>query len=219
MRFLAMVLLMLLSWNATANQTLSRPPNTREQTTQSLRFTDAELLEYGFSTQDLATYKDRLTGRAGRWWGHLSPLEMMMYSAVDDAERRRYAKMYLQSSYPKAQAERDAAATMYQVARELFTEQSGKRQFGGRSTKRPALFVSIACEDCKKDVVELVAATDGVMDIYVTNLAVDRPIKDQLISWASSMRLPSSKVTLNEDKGIYLKRFGSPLDRFHLVTQ
>ncbi len=192
------------------------------ETTINTEYTDAELGDYGFTASELTTYKARLNTKAGRWWGQLSPMEMMMYSATTEIERKRFARMYLESMHPKSLAERDATVTMYQVARDIHKEKSGLVQFPKQSKtvlKRPVLFVQLACVECKKDVIELVNASEEVLDIYIAGLNKSDNPKDQLVAWARSMRLPPTQITLNEDKGIYQRRYGKPLNRLHLVHQ
>jgi len=184
--------------------------------------TEAELLDYGFTARDLENYRARMTTRAGRWWGHLSPMEMMMYSAETADERHRFARMYLQTLHPKSLAERDAGVVMYQEARALYQEQRGMVRFSNSALMeqiRPALFVRFDCESCKQDVIELIAASDTKVDVYLTGIDSEKDVNAQLIAWARSMQLPPQKVTLNDDRGIYQRQFGQPLERLQLVTQ
>jgi len=189
------------------------------ENTRYTEYTERELEEYGFTTADLASYHARLQSKAGRWWGHLSPMELMMYSAESDLERRRFARMYLESMHPKSLAERDAVVTLYAVARDMYKEKVTNVLPVKRSLRRPILFVDLNCDDCKADVIELVQAADAVLDIYVTGLDRSKDRNAQLIHWARSMQLPPSRITLNADRGIYQQRYGQPLDRLHLVSQ
>lgn len=198
-----------------------RPETDQTTTIDRIQFTDAELADFGFTPAELDIYKKRMQSTPGRWWGQLSPMELMMYSSTTEVERKRFARLYLESLHPKVLAERDAAVTMYQVAREIHKEQRGVTPVSmtKRSLKRPVLFVDVGCESCKKDVIELVEASDSILDIYV--LGVDRAedVNQQLIRWARSMRLPPKRITLNDDNGIYQRRYGQALDKLHLVNQ
>lgn len=167
-----------------------------------IEYTDPQLLSFGFTKKELGDYAKRLNSIEGKWWGHLSPMEMMMYSAKTEGERRRFAKMYLTSNNPKAQAERKSAVAMYSAAREILAEELTD-SLNGITSKPTILFVNVDCNDCAGEVRSVVANANQKVDIYVTSLNRELDIKKQLVNWASALSLPHNKVTLNDDKGIY----------------
>lgn len=179
-------------------------------------YTDQQLSEYGLTEIDIASYHRYLQGKEGKWWGHLSPIELMMYAAETEQERIRFARLYLTSTFPKALAERDAMRTMYRVSREILIEQIGSD--GVHIQKRPLLFVNLNCESCQSEVTTLINEAGGIVDIYVTELDPDQKPDAQLITWAQSLALPANKVTLNDDRGIFQKKFGYRLERYYAVS-
>ena len=193
---------------------------TRQATSLSnvsrIEYTDSQLVSFGFSQKDLGEYAKRLNSIEGKWWGHLSPMEMMMYSAKTEGERRRFAKMYLTTNNPKAQAERKSAIAMYSAAREIMADELVD-SFSSVASKPIILFVNVDCTDCASEVKTVVAEATQKVDIYVTNLNQTLDIKKQLIKWASALSLPHKKVTLNDDKGIYQRSYGTKLSRLKVI--
>lgn len=183
-----------------------------------IEYTDSQLMDFGFTQKELSEYARRLNSLEGKWWGHLSPMEMMMYSAKTEGERRRFAKMYLISNNPKAQAERKSAIAMYSAAREILAEELNK-SLSGLTSKPTILFVNVDCNDCASEIKSVVANADQKVDIYVTNLNRKLNIKKQLVSWASALSLPHNKVTLNDDKGIYQNSYGQALSRIKVIKE
>ena len=182
-------------------------------------YTDAELVSAGLSEADMAVYRTRMKTQKGQWWGHVSPAEFMMYSSESDDERKRFAKLYLESNFPKALAERDAIEAMYQVARDIYAKQIGAD--ARPIAKRPALFINIACEDCKPSVLDLITSSESIVDIYLTGLSSELSVElrnETMIDWARSLQLDPKRITLNDDNGLYERKMGVLLDQFHLVT-
>ena len=70
-----------------------------------------------------------------------------MYSAKTEAERKRFARMYLSTHNPKAQAERKSAIAMYEVARDIIANELTQSLASVPSTTM-ALFVNANCIDC-----------------------------------------------------------------------
>ena len=183
-----------------------------------IEYTDAQLVSFGFTKKELDDYAKRLNSIEGKWWGHLSPMEMMMYSAKTESERRRFAKMYLTSNNPKAQAERKSAIAMYSAAREIMADELYE-SFSEGVSKQTILFVNVDCNDCANEVKTVVANANQKVDIYVTNLNRKLAIEKQLVTWASALSLPHKKVTLNDDKGIYQKSYGHNLSRLKVIEE
>jgi len=181
-----------------------------------IEYTDSQLVSFGFSQKELSEYAKRLKSIEGKWWGHLSPMEMMMYSAKTESERRRFAKMYLTTNNPKAQAERKSAIAMYSAARDIMADELVD-SFSSVGSKPTVLFVNVDCTDCASEVKTAVAEANQKVDIYVTNLNQTLDIKKQLIKWASALSLPHRKVTLNDDKGIYQRSYGTKLSRVKVI--
>lgn len=187
-------------------------------TVSGIDYSDAELEQFGFTRNDLKNYSKRLNSIEGKWWGHLSPMEMMMYSAKTEVERRRFAKMYLTTNNPKAQAERKSAIAMYSIAREIIANEL-EGTLSQANSRNIILFVNVDCADCAGEVKSLVSEAAQKVDIYVTNLNAKLNIKNQLVNWARALDLPHQKVTLNDDKGIYLKSYGQTLDRLKVIQE
>jgi integrating conjugative element protein (TIGR03759 family) len=183
-----------------------------------IEYTDSQLMSFGFTHKELTEYQKRLNSLEGKWWGHLSPMEMMMYSAKTEDERRRFAKMYLTSNNPKAQAERKSAIAMYSAAREIMAEELTE-SLADMGSKPTILFVNVDCKDCANEVKSLVANAKQKVDIYVTNLNRKLDITNQLVTWARGLNLPHKKVTLNDDKGIYQNSYGHTLSRLKVVEE
>lgn len=183
-----------------------------------IEYTDSQLERFGFTANDLKEYKQRLNSLEGKWWGHLSPMEMMMYSAKNEIERRRFAKMYLTSNNPKAQAERKSAVAMYSAAREILADELTE-SLSEVSPKPIILFVNVDCSDCASEVKAVVSDSDHKVDIYVTSLNRKLDIEKQLVNWASALNLPHKKVTLNDDKGIYQNSYGQKLSRLKVIKE
>jgi len=106
-----------------SNASAQTAPTSPSLSIHRIEYTDAQLVSFGFTKKELGEYEKRLNSIEGKWWGHLSPMEMMMYSAKTENERRRFAKMYLTSNNPKAQAERKSAIAMYSAAREIMADE------------------------------------------------------------------------------------------------
>jgi len=201
------------------NEALAQTPQTTSSSNVSrIEYTDSQLVSFGFSQKELDEYAKRLNSIEGKWWGHLSPMEMMMYSAKTEGERRRFAKMYLTTNNPKAQAERKSAIAMYSAAREIMADELVD-SFSSVASKPIILFVNVDCTDCASEVKTVVAEATQKVDIYVTNLNQKLDIKKQLVTWASALSLPHKKVTLNDDKGIYQNSYGSQLSRLKVIEQ
>lgn len=183
-----------------------------------IKYTNFELEGFGFTQKDLGEYEKRLSSIEGKWWGHLSPMEMMMYSAKTEVERRRFAKMYLTSYNPKAQAERKSAIVMYAAAREIFADEL-TGSFSESPSNPIVLFVNVNCNDCAADVKSIVADAIQKVDIYVTHLNRKLDIKAQLVAWASDLSLPYKKVSLNDDNGIFQRSYGYELNRIKVVSK
>ena len=183
-----------------------------------VEYTDSQLVGFGFTQKELSDYSNRLKSIEGKWWGHLSPMEMMMYSAKTENERRRFAKMYLTSNNPKAQAERKSAIAMYSAAREIMANELVD-SFSRVAPNPTILFVNVGCEDCASEVKSVVSKASQKVDIYVTNLNRELDISKQLINWASALSLPHNKVTLNDDKGIYQGSYGHTLKRLKVIEE
>lgn len=179
------------------------------------RYTKAELNNFGLNDADISSYKKKMKTVEGQWWGHLSPMEFLMFASKDQKAKKRFAKMYLKSNYPKVKAERDALLAMKEVSRELVAEnfEGIANEINGaleeRSKNGPklaVLFVDFQCEKCKKETFDIVNKSKSKLDIYFTNAPI-KNFKNSLINWARSANLPSTKVTLNADGGRYYKRF------------
>ena len=189
-----------------------------ESTFERIEYTESQLSDFGFDKNDLKEYKRRLNTIEGQWWGHLSPMEMMMYSAKTEDERRRFAKMYLTSNNPKAQAERKSAIAMYSAAREILADQLSD-SLSDLTSKPTILFVNVDCKDCASEVRSVVAGANQKVDIYVTSLNRKLDIEKQVVSWASALNLPPNKVTLNDDKGIFQRSYGQRLSRLKVIEE
>lgn len=183
-----------------------------------IEYTDSQLMSFGFTQQELSDYAQRLNSIEGQWWGHLSPMEMMMYSAKTEGERSRFAKMYLTSNNPKAQSERKSAVAMYSAAREILADEL-THSLADIPSNPTIVFVNIDCTDCAQEVQSVVAQANQKVDIYVTNLNRKLDIKNQLVKWASALNLPHHKVTLNDDKGIYKNSYGQTLSRLKVIGE
>jgi integrating conjugative element protein (TIGR03759 family) len=183
-----------------------------------IEYTDSQLMSFGFTQKELSDYAKRLNSIEGKWWGHLSPMEMMMYSAKTEGERRRFAKMYLKSNNPKAQAERKSAIAMYSAAREILADELID-SLNDIKAKPTILFVNVDCNDCASEIKSVVANANQKVDIYVTSLNRKLDIKQQLVNWASVLSLPHNKVTLNDDKGIYQNSYGQTLSRLKVIEE
>ena len=193
-------------------------PTSSSLSIHRIEYTDAQLVSFGFTKKELGEYEKRLNSIEGKWWGHLSPMEMMMYSAKTENERRRFAKMYLTSNNPKAQAERKSAIAMYSAAREIMADELSE-SLSEVVTKPTILFVNVDCSDCASEVKAVVANAKQKVDIYVTNLNRELAIETQLVKWASALSLSHKKVTLNDDKGIYQKSYGHSLSRLKVIEE
>lgn len=202
----------------TSNASAQTPHTSSSLSVHRIEYTDAQLVSFGFTKKELGEYTKRLNSIEGTWWGHLSPMEMMMYSAKTDSERSRFAKMYLTSNNPKAQAERKSAIAMYTAAREIMANELSE-SFSEVVSKPIILFVNVDCNDCASEVKKVVANADQKVDIYVTNLNRKLAIEKQLVTWASALSLPHKKVTLNDDKGIYQKSYGHTLSRLKVIEE
>lgn len=209
------ILCLIPSVSVAAAQTMSKTPSL---IVSRIEYTDSQLERFGFTHEDLSNYAKRLNTIEGMWWGHLSPMEMMMYSAKTENERRRFAKMYLSSNNPKAQAERKSAIAMYSIAREIYAD-GFANSYPDVKPKPIILFVNVDCQDCARDVTSVVVGANRQVDIYVTNLKPDSDVKSQLIRWASALNLPHQKVTLNNDKGIYQRSYGHALSRLKVIEE
>lgn len=196
-------------------ETIQKPPSV---SISRIEYTNSELESFGFTQKDLAEYGKRLNSIEGKWWGHLSPMEMMMYSAKTEIERRRFAKMYLTSNNPKAQAERKSAIAMYAAAREVFADEL-TNSFSESPSNPIVLFVNVNCKDCATEVKSFVADAIQKVDIYVTHLNRKLDINTQLVDWASDLSLPYKKVSLNDDNGIFQRSYGYELGRFRVISK
>lgn len=212
--FTASWLLMTLANEASA-QTQKMPTSS---TVSRIEYTESQLMSFGFTQKELSDYAKRLNSIEGKWWGHLSPMEMMMYSAKTEGERRRFAKMYLTSNNPKAQAERKSAIAMYSAAREILADELTD-SLNDTTSKPTILFVNVDCNDCASEIKSVVTNADQKVDIYVTNLNRKLDIKNQLVNWASALSLPHNKVTLNDDKGIFKSSYGQTLSRLKVIEE
>lgn len=205
-------------FHITSNVSAQTPPPSSSLSVHRIEYTDAQLESFGFTNKELGEYTKRLNSIEGAWWGHLSPMEMMMYSAKTEKERSRFAKMYLTSNNPKAQAERKSAIAMYSAAREIMADELSE-SFSEVISKPTILFVNADCKDCASEVKLVVANANQKVDIYVTNLNRKLAIEKQLVTWASALSLPHKKVTLNDDKGIYQKSYGHTLSRLKVIEE
>jgi len=194
------------------------PPTLSASSVSRIEYTESQLMSFGFTQKNLKGYRKLLNSIEGKWWGHLSPMEMMMYSAKTESERRRFAKMYLTSNNPKAQAERKSAIAMYSAAREIMADELAD-SFSSVGLKPAILFVNMNCKDCASEVKSLVARASQKVDIYVTNLNRNLDVNTQLVNWASALSLPHKKVTLNDDKGIYQSSYGHALNRLKVIEE
>lgn len=196
-------------------QTVQQPSSL---TISRIEYTNSELASFGFTKKELGDYAKRLDSIEGKWWGHLSPMEMMMYSAKTEGERNRFAKMYLTTNNPKAQAERKSAIAMYSAAREIMANELVSA-YPTEQTKPTVLFVNVNCNDCAAEVKSVVGDANQKVDIYVTNLNEKLDVNEQLVKWASALSLPHQKVTLNDDKGIFQRSYGYGLSRLKVIRE
>lgn len=214
-------LMFIASWlfMTSANEASAQTQNMQASPTVSrIEYTDSQLIGFGFTQKELTDYAKRLNSIEGKWWGHLSPMEMMMYSAKTEGERRRFAKMYLTSNNPKAQAERKSAIAMYSAAREILADELTD-SLNDTTSKPTILFVNVDCNDCASEIKSVVTNADQKVDIYVTNLNRKLDIKNQLVNWASALSLPHNKVTLNDDNGIFISSYGQTLSRLKVIEE
>ena len=222
-RVLAVVLLTMFSqWVAAqSNNSINATTKFQSRVPQSITpesYSNSQMLDMGLTASDIAQYQSQRETVKGLWWGHMSPVEFLMYSSEDENERKRFAKLYLSSNLPKAVAERDAMVTMYEMAREVYAEQYGL--VSNDESKRPALFVNIACSDCSDEVVDIINLSQIKVDVYLTGLTAlsDENEKQQaMINWARELNIHPKKITLNDDNGIYEQLNHQPLVSYHLM--
>jgi len=179
-----------------------------------------ELTEKGLRQDEIHAFREIEKSKEFQWWGHLSPLEVLIYSSKTDRQRKEYASRYMELNGPKVIAEVKALMAMRQAALEY-----KKLYFSDEETQfnkvaplpRLSIFVPINCHDCKAEVLDFVLGSKGLVDVYLAGLDKESSLRDQLIKWAVSAGLPTKGVTLNDENGIYFENTGKPLLKLEVL--
>ncbi|QIB64761.1 TIGR03759 family integrating conjugative element protein [Kineobactrum salinum] len=190
--------------------------DTQQTESQALTTEQVDLVakadQWGITVYEYQRYRQLMAGQRGLWSPDLDPITALGVSADTDAERRRFAELYV-----KAEFERTRRELAFQVA----VDEAWKRVYpstprllpyapstsAAGKTLRYALVVGKECASCEKLIINqldtlLDEASEGV-DVHVVGMDGD---DESLRKWVKTYPLLQSalqggRATINHGEG------------------
>lgn len=172
--------------------------------------------EWGLTETDWTRYEELKKGPQGIWNPNLDPLTMLGIEARSESERTRYAELLAKKEFERNekilafQLAYDAAFTrLYPNILPFRTDEDGQASTAPSSPNRIIYFTRTDCNtDCTNDLKKLLAfAGNNPVDIYLVD---SQQSDDKIRKWALEQninieKVRSRQITLNHDKGMWLK--------------
>lgn len=188
--------------NQQQTQTIKLKMNTLQQQSES----------WGLSQEEYLHYQEFMAGPRGIQSPGLDPLTALGIEARTDAERRRFAELWVKHEFTRTEKELQFQREVDAAWKRLFPDVMPVNMGKAIPERRLAVFVkSTDCSLCESRLQKLLAA-GRELDIYLVDSNGDDA---KLRQWAKDHLIPVDKVrsrqiTLNHDGGRWI-RFGSGL--------
>nr|WP_274723867.1 TIGR03759 family integrating conjugative element protein [Xenorhabdus bovienii] len=171
-----------------------------------------EAKEWGLNTDEYSRYQNLMKGPRGIQSPGLDPITTLGIEAKSDAERRRYAELWVKSEFARTEKELVFQSEVDAAWRRLYPEilpiNLGNAAGIAHDTQgRLALFVRIDdCVQCDARLTAILTEKRPV-DIYIVDSKGD---DNKIREWAKDKKIPiervrTKEITLNHDEGRWIK--------------
>ena len=162
---------------------------------------------WGLSEVEFRRYQHLMAGRRGQWSPGLDPITALGVSTDSEAERRRFAELFVKAEFERTRKELafqaavdDAWQRLYPQTPRLSTnDQPQQAQTGGQFAQRTALILRLGSTTGRNRLIKLLQGHPGQLDVHVVGARGDDAA---LRDWAADVplleqALAQGRATLN----------------------
>lgn len=180
---------------ASAGKTVERKTEI-ERTVPAKTDAAAEAAKWGVTLKDWTKYEHIMKGPRGVWSPGLDPITALGVAAETQAERRRYAELFVRTEFAKVERELAFQREVDAAWKRLYPETPRVRDFASTRARsqrpeqhepatieRYALVVRVACAECDAIIAsrfsQMIAEAQNGVDLYVVGTDSD----EQAAGW------------------------------------